>query len=108
MTDDDIKKGISTIAEKLESICPCFSVLDELFGKRQNREPSSVLSLEDDYDGYSNEADDTQDMHDGLDEVVQLDGRGTEEDEEWECESDKVLGYIDFRKLEYARDHLFH
>jgi len=39
----DFKKGITTIAAKLEDECPLFERMDKLFGGRQNINPSSVF-----------------------------------------------------------------
>ncbi len=40
MSEEDIKKGITTIEEKLERDCMYFSRMDALFGDRQNVNPS--------------------------------------------------------------------
>jgi t-SNARE complex subunit (syntaxin) len=40
--DEDRAKGIKTIEDKLESMCPFFSRMDALFGERQNVIPSFV------------------------------------------------------------------
>jgi hypothetical protein len=42
VTDDDISKGITTIAAKLEASCAKFMELDMLYGSRQNVDPSHV------------------------------------------------------------------
>lgn len=44
VTDTDKTKGINTVEEKLESLCPFFERLDRLFGHRQNINPFSVLT----------------------------------------------------------------
>jgi len=46
VTEADIKKGITTVEEKLENKCPYFRRLDNLFGERQNINPSSVLTTD--------------------------------------------------------------
>lgn len=43
LTEDDKAAGITTISQKLEKLCPFYSKLDDLFGGRQNVNPSSVL-----------------------------------------------------------------
>jgi hypothetical protein len=40
LSQQDLKKGITTIEEKLEKDCPFYSVLDQLYGDRQNVRPA--------------------------------------------------------------------
>lgn len=42
VTDEDKLKGITTVEEKLESLCPFFSSMDELFGSKPNVNPANV------------------------------------------------------------------
>lgn len=43
VTEDDKASGIYTVEDKLEKACPFFSELDELFGEKQNINPTSVF-----------------------------------------------------------------
>ncbi|MBW0561255.1 hypothetical protein O181_100970 [Austropuccinia psidii MF-1] len=39
ITEEDEKKGLHTMADKLESMCPCFAEMDSLFGHKPNVTP---------------------------------------------------------------------
>ena len=43
ITEEDRRKGIYTMAEKLEKICPFYNHMDAVFGSRQNITPACVL-----------------------------------------------------------------
>ncbi|KAJ3309897.1 hypothetical protein HDV04_005527 [Boothiomyces sp. JEL0838] len=46
VTEKDRKNGVKTIEEKLEKACPYFQEMDELFGERQNVNPTLVSTSE--------------------------------------------------------------
>ncbi|MBW0553373.1 hypothetical protein O181_093088 [Austropuccinia psidii MF-1] len=39
ITEEDEKKGLHTMADKLKSMCPCFAEMDSLFGHKPNMTP---------------------------------------------------------------------
>ena len=43
ITEEGRRKGIYTMAEKLEKICPFYNRMDAVFGSRQNITPACVL-----------------------------------------------------------------
>lgn len=47
LTAADLKKGIRTIASKLESECPDYFRMEALFGNRENFMPSFLVETED-------------------------------------------------------------
>lgn len=78
--EDDVKKGVFTLEQKLETMCCCFSRMDALFGSKANISPLV------EYDQSTNEAyggqllvnrEDTN-TEDGQDE---LDSEGSDKDE---------------------------
>jgi hypothetical protein len=61
--EDDRKKGISTMPEKLERMCPSFELWDQWFGSKQKFNPSNVQCNSRDRD--SDDGDDDQSRHSG-------------------------------------------
>eukprot|EP00474_Spongospora_subterranea_P011618 CRZ12076.1 hypothetical protein [Spongospora subterranea] len=45
ITDIDRKKNITTIEQKLESMCPFFERMDRVLGNRQNVTPSAIAEI---------------------------------------------------------------
>lgn len=45
VTEKDISNGITTVAAKLEAMCPYFERMNKLFGERENVSPSAVFEL---------------------------------------------------------------
>jgi hypothetical protein len=50
LSDEDLSCGIKTIKDKLEKLCPGFNDMDELFGGRQNINPSHTMTNSDSED----------------------------------------------------------
>ena len=42
LSASDIKVGITTIEKKLDKMCPCYQRMDNLFGGRQNVNPTTI------------------------------------------------------------------
>ncbi|MBW0582379.1 hypothetical protein O181_122094 [Austropuccinia psidii MF-1] len=57
LTEEDESKGIRSMSEKLESMCPCYAEMDLLFGHKPNVTPIASYDLQD-KDGLNGDDDD--------------------------------------------------
>ncbi|MBW0544008.1 hypothetical protein O181_083723 [Austropuccinia psidii MF-1] len=48
ITEEDEKKGMHTMSDKLESMCPCFAEMDSLFGHKPNVTPLATYDSQED------------------------------------------------------------
>ncbi|KAI9342321.1 hypothetical protein BDR26DRAFT_894738 [Obelidium mucronatum] len=75
VTETDVNRGIETIEEKLEHMCPQYSRLDKLYGERVNINPVAVAecgvgeSDDDDNQSVENDKDDDSDSAGSQDEI---------------------------------------
>ncbi|KAI9324768.1 hypothetical protein BDR26DRAFT_245225 [Obelidium mucronatum] len=75
VTETDVNRGIETIEEKLEHMCPQYSRLDKLYGERVNINPVAVAecgvgeSDDDDNQSVENDKDDDSDSAGSQDEM---------------------------------------
>ncbi|MBW0513537.1 hypothetical protein O181_053252 [Austropuccinia psidii MF-1] len=57
ITEEDESKGIRSISEKLESMCPCYAEMDVLFGHKPNVTPIASYDSQE-KDGFNGDDDD--------------------------------------------------
>ena len=75
LSKNDLKRGLTTIEQKLEKECPGFRRLEALFGKRQNVNPTSVMTTS------TNFNEDDEDEVDDDDSTVSSDDDDEEDDD---------------------------
>ncbi|MBW0535151.1 hypothetical protein O181_074866, partial [Austropuccinia psidii MF-1] len=106
ITEEDENKGIKSMSEKLESICPCYAEMDVLFGHKPNVTPiasydsqeKDSLNGDDDNDVLLGKENNCLDSPHNLDPLVNNDDHLVpEENLQYESQSKSIMHSIQKR-----------